>query len=141
VPIEAAEKIRSDFVRFGEARHGWIGVNNVSPASEQVDGSRAMITQVGNDGPAARGGIKEGDVLLQVGKKKITDPEDVFDASFYITAGDTVPITVMRGDKKLTLQVQAAMHPASKTGVLLASPGAIPGVLPMSLDEDVSPSP
>jgi serine protease Do len=141
VPIEAAEKIRSDFVRFGEARHGWIGVNNVSPASEQVDGSRAMITQVGNDGPAARGGIKEGDVLLQIGKKKITDPEDVFDASFYITAGDTVPITVMRGDKKLTLQVQAAMHPASKTGVLLASPGAIPGVLPMSLDEDVSPSP
>src|SRR6266513_5055552 len=35
VPIEAAEKIRSDFVRFGEARHGWIGVNNVSPASQQ----------------------------------------------------------------------------------------------------------
>src|SRR6266566_3499910 len=24
VPIEAAEKIRSDYVRFGEARHGWI---------------------------------------------------------------------------------------------------------------------
>src|SRR5436190_8057230 len=46
VPIEAAEKIRSDFVRFGEARHGWIGVNNVSPASHQVDGSQAMVTQV-----------------------------------------------------------------------------------------------
>ena len=27
VPIEAAEKIRSDFIRFGEARHGWIGIN------------------------------------------------------------------------------------------------------------------
>src|SRR6266511_5384748 len=27
--------------------------------------------------------------------------EDVFDASFYITAGDTVPITVMRGDQKM----------------------------------------
>jgi len=141
VPIEAAEKIRSDFVRFGEARHGWIGVNNVSPASEQVDGSRAMITQVGNDGPAARGGIKEGDVLLQVGKKKITDPEDVFDASFYITAGDTVPITVMRGDQKMTFDVHATMHPAAKTGMLLASPGTIPGVLPMSLDDDASPSP
>ena len=141
VPIEAAEKIRSDFVRFGEARHGWIGVNDVSPASQQVDGSRAMVTQVAEDGPAARSGLKTGDVLLQVGKKKVTDPEDVFDASFYITAGDTVPITVMRGDKKLTLEVQAAMHPASKTGVLLASPGAIPGVIPMSLDEDASPSP
>jgi serine protease Do len=141
VPIEAAEKIRSDFVRFGEARHGWIGVNNVSPASREVEGSRAMVTQVGNDGPAAHAGLKEGDVLLQVGRKKIADPEDVFDASFYITAGDSVPITVMRGDKKMTLHVQAAMHPASKTGVLLASPGTIPGVVPMSLDEDASPSP
>src|SRR4029077_13163538 len=71
VPIEAAEKIRSDFVRFGEARHGWIGVNNVSPSSHQVDGSRAMVTQVAEDAPAARSGLKEGDVLLQVGKKKI----------------------------------------------------------------------
>ena len=141
VPIEAAEKIRSDFVRFGEARHGWIGVNNVSPASHEVEGSRAMVTQVADDAPAAHAGLKEGDVLLQVGKKKISDPEDVFDASFYVTAGDTVPITVMRGDKHMTFQVQAAMHPASKTGVLLASPGTIPGVIPMSLDEDASPSP
>ena len=141
VPVEAAEKIRSDFVRFGEARHGWIGVNNVTPASQQVEGSRAMVTQVGEDGPAARSGLKEGDVLLQVGKKKIADPEDVFDASFYITAGDTVPITVMRGNQKMTFHVQAAMHPANKTGVLLASPGTIPGVLPMSLDDDAPPSP
>src|SRR5256886_3535131 len=141
VPIEAAEKIRSDFVRFGEARHGWIGVNNVSAASKEVDGSRAMVTQVADDTPAARSGMKEGDVLLRVGKKKITDPEDIFDASFYITAGDIVPITVMRGDQKLTFDVQAAMHPATRTGVLLASPGIIPGVIPMSLDDEVSPSP
>src|SRR6266516_3079384 len=136
VPIEAAEKIRSDFVRFGEARHGWIGVNDVSPASQQVDGSRAMVTQVAEDAPAARSGLKEGDVLLQVGRKKISDPEDVFDASFYITAGDVVPITVMRGNQKMTFHVHATMHPASRTGVLLASPGTIPGAIHMSLDED-----
>jgi serine protease Do len=140
VPIEAAEKIRSDFVRFGEARHGWIGVNNVSPATKEVEGSRAMVTQVGDDTPAANSGIKEGDVLLQLGKKKITDPEDVFDASFYITAGDVVPITVMRGNQKITFHVQAARHPASKTGVLLASPGTIPGTA-MSLEDDTTPSP
>ena len=141
VPIEAAEKIRSDFVRFGEARHGWIGVNNVSPASHEVDGSRAMVTQVADDTPAAHSGIKEGDVLLQVGKKKITDPEDIFDASFYITAGDMVPITVIRGDRKITFEVQAAMHPASPTGVVLASPGIIPGVIPMPPDDEVPQSP
>ena len=70
VPIEAAEKIRSDFVRFGEARHGWIGVNNVSPASQQVDGSRAMVTQVAEDAPAARSGLKKATCCYKWGRKR-----------------------------------------------------------------------
>jgi serine protease Do len=41
------------------------------------------------------------------GTKKVTQPEDVLDASFFITAGDTVPITVMRADQKLTFNVRA----------------------------------
>ena len=141
VPIEAAEKIRSDFVRFGEARHGWIGVNKFSEALQPVDGSRVEITQVVEDTPAAQSGIKSGDILLQLGHKKITEPEDVFDASFYVTAGDDVPVTVMRGNEKRTFNVRAALHPDSKTGMLLASPGTIPGVLPWSLDDDAPQSP
>src|SRR5438045_8435199 len=58
VPIEAAEKIRSDFVRFGEARHGWMVVNKVSTASQQLGGSRAMVTKVAEDAPAGRDGTK-----------------------------------------------------------------------------------
>src|SRR5690348_1227930 len=114
VPIEAAEKIRADFMRFGEARHGWSGIN-VSEAAQPVDGSRVQMTQIMQDTPAARSGIKSGDILLQVGRKKVTEPEDVLDASFFITAGDTVPITVMRGTQKLTFHVQASNHPASRT--------------------------
>jgi serine protease Do len=140
VPIEAAEKIRGDFVRFGEARHGWIGIN-VSEAAQPVEGSSAEMTQIMEDTPAAHSGIKPGDILLQVGRKKVTQPEDVPNASFFITAGDSVPITVMRGKEKLTFHVQATLHPASRTGLLFASPGTIPGVLPWSLDEDASPSP
>src|SRR5213596_982004 len=142
VPIEAAEKIRSDFVRFGETRHGWIGIN-VSEAAEPVEGSRAKMTQIMEDTPAARFGIKPGDILLQVGKKRVTQPEDVLDASFFITAGDTVPITVMRGDQKLTFHVQAALHPASRTGVLVASPGtpALNQAIPLSLGSEAPRTP
>src|SRR5437667_5257882 len=105
VPIEAAEKIRTDFVRFGEVRHGWVGVNQLSEAAQPLEGSRAQVTQIMEDAPAAHSGIREGDVLLQLGKKKITESEDVFDASFYVTAGDVVPITVLRGKQKLTFHV------------------------------------
>src|SRR5438552_2876608 len=142
VPIEAAEKIRNDFVRFGEARHGWVGIN-VSEAAQPVEGSRAEMTQIMDDTPAARSGIKPGDILLQVGRKKVTQPEDVLDASFFITAGDTVPITVMRGDQKLTFHVQAALHPASRTGVLVASPGtpALNQAIPLSLGSEAPRTP
>ena len=143
VPIEAAEKIRGDFMRFGEARHGWVGIN-VSMARQPVEGSLAEMTQVMEDTPAARSGIKSGDILLQVGRKKVTQPEDVLDASFFITAGDVVPITVMRGNQKLTFNVPATMHPASRTGLLLASPGT-PAMnqqaIPLSLGSDVQPAP
>src|SRR5438477_1313145 len=112
LPIDAAEKIRSDFVRFGEPRHGWIGIN-VSQAPTATDGSRAKVTEI-LDSPAADAGIKPGDVLLQVGRTKVKEPEDVLDASFFLTAGDTVPITVVRGGEKVTFNVQADVHPASK---------------------------
>ena len=138
VPIEAAEKIRSDFVRFGEARHGWVGIN-VSEAAKQVEGSRAEMTQIMEGTPAAGSGIKTGDILLQVGRKKVHEPEDVLDASFFITAGDAVPITVMRGNEKLTFNVHAELHPASQRPPLIASPTN--QAIPLKLDSEVQRTP
>jgi len=138
VPIEAAEKIRSDFVRFGEARHGWVGID-VSEAAKQVEGSRAEMTQIMEGTPAAGSGIQPGDILLQVGRKKVHEPEDVLDASFFITAGDTVPITVMRGNKKLTFNVQAELHPASQRPPLIASPTN--QAIPLKLESEAQRTP
>jgi serine protease Do len=118
LPIEAAEKIRSDYVRFGEVRHGWIGAN-VAEAKAPEEGSRAEITEILAT-PAADSGIKPGDILLQVGRTKVCEPEDVLDASFFITAGDVVPITVYRGKEKITFNVQADFHPASKQPPLMS---------------------
>src|SRR5438132_951757 len=83
--IDAAEKIRSDFVGVGEVRDGWIGVSQVLEAPQPAEGSRVEITQVVDGTPAANSGIKRGDVLLQLGQRKIAKPEDVINASFYVT--------------------------------------------------------
>jgi serine protease Do len=107
LPIDAAEKIRRDYVRFGDARHGWIGID-VQEAIKPVDGSTAEMTQIRENTPAAGSGLRTGDVLLQVGTVPVHQPEDVIDASFFISAGDPVPITVRRGDQKLTFTVEAA---------------------------------
>jgi len=140
LPIDAAEKIRSDYVRFGEARHGWIGIN-VSEAKTPVEGSRAEMTKIMDGTPAADSGVKTGDILLQVGRKEVHQPEDVLDASFFITAGDTVPITVMRGNEKLTFNVQADFHPASQRPPLIASPLSPNRAIPLNLESQVERKP
>jgi len=119
LPIDAAEKIRSDFLRFGEARHGWIGIN-VAEADQAEEGSRARMNEIMDDTPAAGSGIKAGDILLQVGNTAVHEPEDVIDASFFISAGDTVAITVLRGKEKLIFNLQAGFHPASQHPPLAA---------------------
>lgn len=143
LPIDAAEKIRSDFMRFGEARHGWVGIN-VARAPAEVEGSHAQFTDIMPDTPAAESGAKPGDILLQVGKTPVREPEDVIDASFFITAGDPVPITVMRGDEKLTFTVEAGFHPAAQRAPdglhpserlpQIASPFSPNLIIPLGLD-------
>ncbi|MEP7016177.1 MAG: trypsin-like peptidase domain-containing protein [Verrucomicrobiota bacterium] len=112
LPISAAEKIRSDFLRYGEVRHGWVGAN-VSEAKTATEGSRAQITDI-LDSPAGDAGLKPGDTLLQVGRTKVREAEDILDASFFITAGEAVPITVVRDGKTMTINIQADVHPVSK---------------------------
>ncbi len=121
LPIEAAEKIRSDYMRFGEVRHGWIGVH-LAEAPEEHGGSRAEMTEVLENTPAANSGIQPGDILLRVGQRPIRQPDDIIDASFFISAGDDVPITVLRGSEKLTFNVKAEVHPASQHPPMVAQP-------------------
>jgi S1-C subfamily serine protease len=130
LPIDAAEKIR----------HGWVGIN-VSEAPAAVEGSRAEMTKIMRGTPAADSGAKEGDILLQVGKTKVREPEDVLDASFYISAGDTVPITVMRGNQKLTFDVQADFHPAAQNSSIANSSDSKHQAMPLKLDSIVQRSP
>jgi len=132
LPIDAAEKIRNDFIRFGEARHGWIGIN-VAQAPQPVDGSTAEMTEIMKDTPAYGSGIKAGDILLQVGKTRVRQPEDIIDASFFITAGDTVPITVMRGSEKMTFDVKADCHPLSPCAPKAATLTPAQGI-PLQID-------
>lgn len=124
LPIEAAEKVRQDFMRFGEARPGWLGIQ-FGKNDRAPDGSGVRVEDFVEDAPAAKAGLEKGDVLLQVGDTKIQSPEDVLAAAFYLTAGDEVSITVLRGDEKMTLNVQPADVTPRPTAALPAA-GGIP---------------
>ena len=115
LPIKAAEKLRRDFARFGEPRPGWVGVT-ISPPPELVndENTETRVGELAPDGPAAEAGLHPSDVLLQVGDTPIRKPSDIYEASFYLTGGDDVRVSVLRDGEKVVFDVPAADHPATR---------------------------
>jgi len=110
LPIKAAEKVRTDYVRFGQVRPGWVGVNVVE-SDEPVHQSNAVIQSFADGSPGADSGLQPGDVLLKIGSMSIHSAPDVVNASFFLTADEDVPIVVEREGKEITVTVTAAEHP------------------------------
>jgi len=121
LPIKAAQKVYTDFVRFGGVRRGWVGVS-VENTDQPQHQSRALITHVVAESPAAEAGIEPGDVLLQVGENVIRSFEDVAKVSFFLSADEKVPIKVCRGGNELTLDVTPSV-PRRVEGFIPYAPG------------------
>lgn len=135
LPINAAEKVHRDFVRFGESRPGWLGLD-VSLGPE-TSGSTAQVQELLPDGPAGRAGICKGDTLLRVGNTKVSTPEDVLDASFYLTAQEVATILVSRDGKEVELQVEptSPQIKSAPASLALGTPGDVRPTPPLELDK------
>lgn len=70
------------------------------------EGQGVLVLSVTDDSPAQEAGIKAGDIIIQIGKEKIQDPEDVMDAVSDYDESEKVDITVIRYKKTLSLQLQ-----------------------------------
>ncbi len=111
LPIDAAAKVQQDYFRYGELRPGWLGLNVESRDSRME--STACVTEIVKGGPGQSAGVKVGDFLLKIGKTTIRAPQDILDASYFLTAGDIVNIVVRRGEDMMELQALPSDPPES----------------------------
>ena len=110
LPIEAAEKVQSDVMRFGEVRPGWIGIK-YDKADEP--GSPIVVQGFIAGSPAEKSGIQPGDAITQIADRKIDCIDDILNAAFYLTAGDDVTICVTRNGQPQQFKVTAGPNPAA----------------------------
>jgi len=108
LPIEAAEKVHEDVMRFGEVRPGWLGIK-----VEKKEAADSQIEVLGfvAESPAEKSGVQPGDTILKVGDRKVSNINDVLDAAFYLTAGQEVPLTVSRGGQAMEIKVLPGPSP------------------------------
>ena len=78
VPSDAVVVVIDQLRLYGETRRGWLGVNiqsitdDLAEAYGVKENSGALVSSVAQDGPAAKAGILEGDVILKFDGKDVT---------------------------------------------------------------------
>jgi serine protease Do len=118
VPSNLAREVIRQIQQNGRVIRGWLGVavQDVTPAMASALGlsapGGALIADVQANSPAARAGLKRGDVVVELDGKPITDSR-----TLRMTIAETPPETavrlgVMRKDKKVEVTATLGELPA-----------------------------
>jgi serine protease Do len=111
VPSDSATITIEQLRQFGETRRGWLGVK-IRSISEDIaeslgvsENSGALIESVTKDGPAAKAGITDGDVITKFDGKDISTSRGLPKIVARTPYGKAVDVELLRKGKKLVLKV------------------------------------
>lgn len=116
----------------------WLGVQ-VMPLTDQlrqyfqVKGQNGMlISEVEDQSPAQKAGLKAGDVITRVESSDVTRRADIITALSDKKPGDVVNVEVVRGGRIKTMKVTVAEVPESyRSGMLMPEEGGSMEEMPM----------
>lgn len=87
-----------------------LGAPLASAQSEQPSEPGLVIVRVDADGPAAKAGVRRGDILLAIDGQSIDQPADWFRAMRSLAADEAVELQVLHGDDQRTLTATVAQR-------------------------------
>lgn len=117
IPINTAKRIVSDLIRYGEVIPAWIGitVQDIDPDLARYLKASAikgvLVKKAEKSGPASKGGIREGDIILSINTKDIISEKDFQRAMIAYSAGEKIDITIWRNGKTKTVSVKTSVFP------------------------------
>jgi serine protease Do len=119
IPSDLARTVMQSLIAYGHVTRGYLGVSiqNVTPAlASEFDlktARGALISDILPDSPAAKAGFKDGDVVLEYNGKKVEDSRRLQLAVAETKPGTTVPVEILRGGDKQTVNVTVKQLPGS----------------------------
>src|SRR5580692_1293076 len=111
IPAQIVRPTVEELIRDGKVTHGYmgIGISDVTPENSKFfdvnDASGAVVTQVEPNSPAAKAGLKVGDVIAELDGQKVTDAGQLQVEVGQKTPGTTIKLQVIRDGKNTTLPV------------------------------------
>lgn len=100
IPSNMARDVVAQLRQFGTVHRGWIGVN-----IREISGNGAQVAGVTAGGPAARAGLRGGDIITVFDGHKIGDSRALARQVANTPAGKTVLVEMMRGNGRQTARL------------------------------------
>jgi len=111
VPADTVQPVVQQLRQFQEVRRGWLGVK-IQTVTEEIasalgvpQNTGALVAAVTPDGPAAKGGIQAGDVIVKFGQEDVATMRNLPRLVARAPIDDQVPVEVVRKGERKTLQV------------------------------------
>jgi S1-C subfamily serine protease len=134
IPIDTVKAAIPQLEKSGKVQHAYLGVTTAPLDGQQAkdlnlpSAKGALVQSVVSGGPADKAGLRAGntqtsaglviggDLIVKVGSKRVTKPDDLAAALATMKPGDKVTIQVYRDGKLKTLTATLGNRPASAGG-------------------------
>ena len=120
IPVSTAKQVLEGIVTEGQVTRGWIGVEPQELNAELVEAFKlkpeaaraggVIITGVLQNGPAALGGIRPGDVIMAVDGHPVRNVSQLLTAVAALKPGTPAPVKVLRGEGPVDISVTPAQR-------------------------------
>jgi len=118
IPVNMARSVMQQLVRYGAVRRGQLGVSmytvtpDIAHSLGLASAIGALVSRVVEGSPAARAGVRVGDVITAVNGQPIRSNSDLRNAIGLLRVGDRVDIGLLRDGRPLQLTAVIAAAPS-----------------------------
>src|SRR5262250_2258127 len=120
IPSNMARKIYTEINSKGRVTRGWLGVS-IQPLTPELaksfnakDTKGVLVSDVIPDSPAAKAGLKPGDILLDFDGKKVEAPADLQRTVGLAQPGQDAKMKVWRDQSEKTIDIKIGEAPDEK---------------------------
>jgi S1-C subfamily serine protease len=113
IPVKVAWRVADALAQHGSVKRGYLGVRTqpveIPEAARQAlkreQNHGLLVLWLEEGGPAEKGGLLVGDILVAVNGQAVGDPDDLFSALNSETVGKAVTVEILRGGRPDTINV------------------------------------
>ncbi len=118
IPADVADSITKQLIASGKVMRGYLGatIQNVTPEIAESLGQKgrkgALVAELVPGGPAEKGGVQPGDVVVDLNGHPVTSSVELTRMVALSHTGDVLHLTVLRDGKERTIDVKSGTRPS-----------------------------